>query len=35
LNGMYVFGTAIILGMIASMLITHHVKEATSTPETV
>lgn len=34
LNGMYVFGTAIILGMIASMLITHHVKEATSTPET-
>ena len=34
LNGMYVFGTAIILGMIASMLITHHVEEATSTPET-
>ena len=35
LNGMYVFGTAIILSMIASMLITHHVKESTSNPETV
>ena len=34
LNGMYVFGTAIILSMIASMLVTHHVRESTPTSET-
>ncbi len=33
LNGMYVFGTAIILSMIASMLVTHHVRESAPTPE--
>ena len=32
LNGMYLFGAAIILSMIASMLLTRHAREAASTP---